>query len=66
MPLYYLRRLTGRKHSDSANRHLAMYLAFVAGATNAGGLFAVGHYTSHMSGTVAAMSDNLQREALGW
>lgn len=65
MPLIYLRRLTGRKRSDSANRHLAMYLAFVAGAANAGGLFAVGHYTSHMSGTVAAMSDNFAKGSLG-
>jgi uncharacterized membrane protein YoaK (UPF0700 family) len=58
MPLLYLRRLTGKKRSDAANRHLARYLAFVAGAANAGGFFAVRHYTSHMSGTMAAMSDN--------
>ncbi len=59
MPLFYLRRLTGRQRTDTANRHLARYLAFVAGAANAGGFLAVRQYTSHMSGMVAAMADNL-------
>jgi uncharacterized membrane protein YoaK (UPF0700 family) len=59
MPLFYLRRLTGSKRTESANRHLARYLAFVAGAANAGGFLAVRQYTSHMSGIVAAMADNL-------
>lgn len=58
MPLFYLRRLTGSKRTEAANRHLARYLAFVAGATNAGGFLAVRQYTSHMSGVVAAMADN--------
>jgi uncharacterized membrane protein YoaK (UPF0700 family) len=59
VPLFYLRRLTGSKRTESANRHLARYLAFVAGAVNAGGFLAVRQYTSHMSGIVAAMADNL-------
>jgi uncharacterized membrane protein YoaK (UPF0700 family) len=59
MPLFYLRRLTGSKRTETANRHLARYLAFVAGAANAGGFLAVRQYTSHMSGIVAAMADNL-------
>ncbi|HZD45747.1 MAG TPA: DUF1275 domain-containing protein, partial [Acidobacteriaceae bacterium] len=58
MPLFYLRRLTGSKRTESANRHLARYLAFIAGAANAGGFLAVRQYTSHMSGMVAAMADN--------
>ena len=58
MPLFYLRRLTGSKRTESANRHLARYLAFIAGAANAGGFLAVRQYTSHMSGIVAAMADN--------
>jgi uncharacterized membrane protein YoaK (UPF0700 family) len=58
MPLFYLRRLTGSKRTESANRHLARYLAFIAGATNAGGFLAVRQYTSHMSGVVASMADN--------
>ncbi len=59
MPLFYLRRLTGSKRTETANRHLARYLAGVAGAANAGGFLAVRQYTSHMSGMVSAMADNL-------
>ena len=58
MPIFYLRRLTGSKRTEDANRHLARYLAFVAGAANAGGFLAVHHYTSHMSGVVASMADD--------
>jgi uncharacterized membrane protein YoaK (UPF0700 family) len=59
MPVSYLRRLTGTRRSTSANRHLARYLAFVAGAANAGGFLAVHQYTSHMTGIISAMADNL-------
>ena len=59
MPLFYLRRLTGSERTETANRHLACFLAFVAGAVNAGGFLAVHQYTSHMSGIVSAMADNL-------
>lgn len=58
MPLFYLRRLTGSQRTERSNRHLARYLAFVAGAANAGGFLAVRQYTSHMSGVVSAMADN--------
>jgi uncharacterized membrane protein YoaK (UPF0700 family) len=59
MPLFYLRRLTGRQRTHPANRQLAWYLAFVAGAINAGGFLAVHQYTSHMSGIVSSMAGNL-------
>lgn len=59
MPLFYLRRLTGKKRTEIANRHLARYLAFIAGSANAGGFLAIHHYTSHMSGTIAAMADDM-------
>ena len=59
MPLFYLRRLTGKERDVNANRQLARYLAFVAGATNAGGYLAVNQYTSHMSGIVSAGADQL-------
>ena len=59
MPLFYLRRLTGSERTESSNRHLARYLAFIAGAANAGGYLAVRQYTSHMSGIVSSMADNL-------
>ncbi len=59
MPLFYLRRLTGSRRTETSNRHLARYLAFIAGAVNAGGFLAVRQYTSHMTGIVSAMADNL-------
>ncbi|ARP94694.1 hypothetical protein CAL15_10030 [Bordetella genomosp. 13] len=63
MPIAYLRQLTGHARSPQANRQLACYLTFVAGATNAGGFLAVQQYTSHMSGIVSGMADYA---ALGW
>ena len=57
MPIPYLRRLTGRERSRKANRQLACYLAFIAGAINAGGFLAVRQYTSHMTGIVSSMAD---------
>jgi uncharacterized membrane protein YoaK (UPF0700 family) len=59
MPLLYLKRLAGRERTQAANSHLARFLAFVAGAVNAGGFLAVRQYTSHMSGIVSAMADNV-------
>lgn len=59
MPLNYSRKLTGKVRTSGANRHLGLVLAFVAGAINAGGYLAVQQYTSHMTGIVSAMADNL-------
>ncbi len=59
MPTNYLRNLTGKKRTASADRHLGFTLTFVAGATNAGGFLAVQQYTSHMTGIVSAIADNL-------
>jgi len=59
MPINYLRQLTSPTRSEVSNRHLGCSLAFVAGAVNAGGFLAVGQYTSHMSGIVSALADNL-------
>jgi len=56
--MHYLRALTGPHRTDISNRRLGRALAFVAGAVNAGGFFAVGQYTSHMSGIVSALADN--------
>ncbi|WP_416052696.1 DUF1275 domain-containing transporter [Cupriavidus basilensis] len=65
MPITYLRNLTGRVRSPRANRQLAGYLSFVAGATNAGGFLAVQQYTSHMTGIVSAMADHLALGQVG-
>ena len=65
MPITYARGLTGRDRTARANRHLGLALAFVAGATNAGGFLAVQQYTSHMTGIVSAMADNVALGAYG-
>ena len=59
MPINYARRLTGSQRTPAADRHLGYTLAFVAGAINAGGFLAVRQYTSHMTGIVSAMADDL-------
>jgi uncharacterized membrane protein YoaK (UPF0700 family) len=59
MPIHYARKLTGSKRSPDGNRHLGVLLCFVAGAINAGGFLAVRQYTSHMTGIVSDMADNL-------
>lgn len=59
MPVRFLRRLTGDRRNPNANRYLGLSLAFVAGATNAGGFLAVDQYTSHMTGIVSSIADNL-------
>lgn len=65
MPINYLRGFTHPKRTDEANRRLGRSLAFVAGAANAGGFLAVGQYTSHMSGVVASLADNLALSHVG-
>jgi len=65
MPINYARRLTGHQREASGNRQLGMVLAFVAGAANAGGFIAVHRFTSHMTGIVAAMADDLAGGAFG-
>lgn len=59
MPINYARSLAGHERTASANFHLGVALAFVAGAINAGGFLAVRQYTSHMTGIVSGMADNL-------
>ncbi len=55
----FLRQLTGRERTRRADRQLGGVLAFVAGAVNAGGFLAVHQYTSHMTGIVSAIADEL-------
>ena len=59
MPAQMLRRLTGRERTARANRQLGAILAFVAGAVNAGGFLAVQRYTSHMTGIISSVADEL-------
>lgn len=59
MPTHYARRLLAAERTAAGNAHLGWMLAFVAGATNAGGFLAVQQYTSHMTGMVSAAADGL-------
>ncbi|HSU20199.1 MAG TPA: YoaK family protein [Acidobacteriaceae bacterium] len=51
-----LRRLTGRERSSTANWQLAGLLAFTAGVVDIAGYMSLRQFTSHMSGTVAAIA----------
>jgi len=59
VPVHYLRSFTSVERTDRTNLRLGRALAWVAGATNAGGFLAVGQYTSHMSGIVSSLADNV-------
>lgn len=54
-----LRGWTSVQRTAQNNLRLGMTLCFVAGATNAGGFLAVGQYTSHMTGVVSSVADNI-------
>ncbi|WP_160119998.1 YoaK family protein [Rhodovarius lipocyclicus] len=54
-----VRKLVAVERTEDRDRRLALTLTFVAGAVNAGGLLAIGQYTSHMSGIISAMADHL-------
>ncbi|RYY91644.1 MAG: DUF1275 domain-containing protein [Comamonadaceae bacterium] len=55
----FIRGWTDVDRTTRANVRLGAFLAFVAGATNAGGFLAVGQYTSHMTGLLSAAADHL-------
>lgn len=59
MPLNYLSNLSAEKRDRRSDLHLGCTLAFIAGAVNAGGFLAIGGYTSHMTGIVSSMADDL-------
>jgi uncharacterized membrane protein YoaK (UPF0700 family) len=62
----YLRYLAGRERTREANRHLGFTLAFVAGAVNAGGFLAVAQYTSHVTGVLSSIADDLALGRFGF
>ena len=59
MPINTLQLLTSVHRTSLTNYQLGSYLAFIAGAINAAGFLAIGRYTSHMSGIVSALGDDL-------
>ncbi|WP_134678506.1 YoaK family protein [Paracoccus ravus] len=58
-PIASSRVLVGHRRSAGSDFVLATILAFVAGAANAGGFFALGQYTSHMTGYLSQIPDHL-------
>ncbi|HLO96747.1 MAG TPA: YoaK family protein, partial [Burkholderiaceae bacterium] len=65
MAIQHLQRLTSRHRTRTSNRQLGALLAFVAGAVNAGGFLAVQRYTSHMTGIISGIADDLAIGELG-
>jgi uncharacterized membrane protein YoaK (UPF0700 family) len=59
MPLTFILQLTAKERTRRSNQQFGGILAFVAGAINAGGFLAVQRYTSHMTGIVSSVADNL-------
>lgn len=55
----FLRTTVAHRRSGVTDVLLGIVLAFIAGATNAGGFLAIGQYTSHMTGIASAIADNL-------
>lgn len=51
------RTMTGARRSAAADARLALLLAAVAGAANAGGFIALGEYASHMTGYLSQVAD---------
>ncbi|WP_170295101.1 YoaK family protein [Paracoccus aestuariivivens] len=58
-PFASARVLLGHRRSPGSDYALATILAFVAGAANAGGFFALGQYTSHVTGHLSEIPDRL-------
>lgn len=54
-----IRGWTDVDRTPGANVRLGAVLCFIAGAANAGGFLAVGQYTSHMTGILSSVADNL-------
>lgn len=51
--------LVAHRRTALTDRILATLLAGIAGAVNAGGFFAIGKYTSHMTGYLSQVADNI-------
>jgi len=60
-----VRAIAASERTGAADTLLGMALTFIAGAVNAGGFLAVGQYTSHMSGILSSMADNLALGSIG-
>jgi uncharacterized membrane protein YoaK (UPF0700 family) len=59
MPIKTLQNLTHVERDAINNHQLGAVLSFVAGYINAGGFLAIGRYTSHMSGIISGVGDDV-------
>ena len=57
--------LVAADRNPRADLALALILTAMAGASNAGGFFAVGQYTSHMSGYLSQLADSIAIADMG-
>jgi uncharacterized membrane protein YoaK (UPF0700 family) len=64
-PFRSARAIVAHRRSAASDAVLATILAFVAGAANAGGFFALGQYTSHMTGYLSEVADSVAILNLG-
>jgi uncharacterized membrane protein YoaK (UPF0700 family) len=58
-PTRTARAIVSHRRSSGNDLILATFLALIAGAANAGGFFALGQYTSHMTGYLSQLADNM-------
>lgn len=58
-------KLAVHRRTGVTDAALGTLLAFIAGAINAGGFIAIGKYTSHMTGIISAVADDVALGALG-
>lgn len=58
-------KLAVHRRTGVTDAALGTLLAFVAGAINAGGFIAIGQYTSHMTGILSAVADDVALGAIG-
>lgn len=58
-PFRRLRLISAHRRAPASDRALATLLAGIAGAANAGGFILLGSYTSHMTGYLSQIADNL-------
>lgn len=60
-----LSALAAHRRTDMTDAALGTLLAFIAGAINAGGFIAIGKYTSHMTGIISAVADDIALGVFG-
>lgn len=58
-PFQSARTVVAHRRTSGNDLVLATFLAAIAGAANAGGFFALGQYTSHMTGYLSQLADSV-------